>query len=257
MRHEGAGFWRIIAGLALFGIAFGYLEASVVVYLRSIYTPLRSQLHPLVSGNEIFPLISFDQLRAFGPEHVVRLRIELGREFSTLAMLAAVAIVAARNFRQWIAAFIICFGVWDITFYAFLKLLVGWPASLFTWDILFLLPVPWTGPVLAPILVSISIVAAGVLVLWREDQGEPYVISPLRWLFIVAGGVIVLISFMIDFRHVASGGLPHPFHWALFLTGEAIGIIAFAIGIHRSSFATRSNPPSQLLQASESEAQSR
>ena len=80
--------------------------------------------------------------------------IEIGREAATMLMLAAIALAVARNTRQWTAAFAIAFGVWDIVFYACLKLLLGWPASLFTWDILFLIPVPWVGPVLAPVLIS-------------------------------------------------------------------------------------------------------
>jgi hypothetical protein len=79
-------------------------------------------------------------------------------------MLAAIALAVARNARQWTAAFAIAFGVWDIVFYACLKLLLGWPASLFTWDILFLIPVPWVGPVIAPVLVSLTMIAAGILV---------------------------------------------------------------------------------------------
>src|SRR5690349_2988847 len=148
-------FWRTITGLVLFAIAFGYVEAAVVAYLRSIYTPLRAHFYPPSSAGELFPLLTLDQLRALGPEHTARLNTELGREFATLLMLSSVALVAARKPREWIAAFVLCFGIWDITFYAFLKLLLNWPASLLTWDILFLLPVPWVGPVIAPILVSI------------------------------------------------------------------------------------------------------
>jgi hypothetical protein len=70
------------------------------------------------------------------------LTIEIGREAATIAMFAAVALAVARNAGEWAAAFVITFGTWDITFYVFLKVLLDWPASLFTWDILFLIPVP-------------------------------------------------------------------------------------------------------------------
>ena len=56
---------------------------------------------------------------------------------------------------------LIVFGAWDLSFYASLKVLIGWPASLMTWDLLFLIPVPWVGPVLAPSIVSITLVPVG------------------------------------------------------------------------------------------------
>ena len=144
-RPSRAEFWRVIAGLVIFSAAFGYVEAAVVAYLRSIYTPLRMHFYP-GSADDLFPLLSLEQLRMAGHEHIVRLKTELGRELATMLMLGGAALVLARNVRQWVAAFLICFGVWDTAFYLFLKLLLHWPASLLTWDILFLIPVPWTGP---------------------------------------------------------------------------------------------------------------
>lgn len=218
--------WRSIAGLILFAAAFGYVEAAVVAYLRSIYTPLRAQFYPGSAG-ELFPLLSLDQLRVLGPQHVTRVKIELGRELATLLMLAGAALAAARNVREWVASFLFCFGIWDIAFYAFLKLLLGWPASLLTWDILFLLPVPWVGPVLAPVLVSVSMIAAALVLLRREHTDRPLHIGALRWTLIVLGGLIVLCAFIADCRNTASGGNPNAFHWALFLSGEALGLAAF------------------------------
>lgn len=219
-------FWRTIAGLVLFAVAFGYVEAAVVAYLRSIYTPLRAHFYP-GSSNELFPLLSFDQLRVLGPEHLARLNIELGREIATLLMLAGVAVAVARNLREWAAAFVVCFGIWDIAFYSFLKLLLSWPASLLTWDILFLLPVPWVGPVLAPIVVSVSMIGAGVMVLWREHTNRPVHIDAARWALILLGGVIVFAAFIADFRNTAAGGNPSAFHWGVFLIGEAVALLAF------------------------------
>jgi hypothetical protein len=225
-----ARFWRTIAGLALFAIAFGYVEAAVVAYLRSIYTPLRAHFYPGTSS-ELFPLLSLDQLRTLGPEHLARLNIELGRELATLLMLAGVAAAATRNARQWVAAFVMCFGIWNISFYAFLKVLLNWPASLLTWDILFLLPVPWVGPVLAPVLVSVSMIGAGWPVLWREDSERPVQIGAARWAFIVLGGVIVFAAFIADFRNTTAGGNPRAFQWWLFALGEVVGIAAFVSGL--------------------------
>jgi hypothetical protein len=218
-----SSFWQMMSGLVLFAVAFGYVEAAVVAYLRAIYMPLRVRFYP-GSASELFPLLSLDQLHLLGPEHLLRLNIELGRELATLLMLAGVALAATRRPREWFAAFVLCFGIWDIAFYAFLKALLSWPESIWTWDILFLLPVPWVGPVLAPVLVSISMIAAGVVVLWREHDARPIAIRGAQWASIVAAGLIILAAFMADFRNTASGGNPNAFHWGVFWAGEILGM---------------------------------
>lgn len=226
-------WWRVVVGLVLFGLAFGYVEAAVVAYLRAMYAPLHAHFYPTAPLGELFPLLTLDQLNAIGPEHAIRLKIELGREFATLAMLASVALIAARKRREWIAAFVVCFGVWDVGFYLGLKLLVGWPASLFTWDILFLLPVPWVGPVIAPILVSVSMIGAGLVALWREYTDRPVHIAASRWAVIILGGAIVVAAFVWDFRNTAMGRNPNPFNWILFFLGEGTGLLAFASALWR------------------------
>lgn len=221
---------RVLAGLVLFSGAFGYVEAAVVAYLRSIYNPLRAQFYPGSSG-ELFPLLSLQQLQTLGPEHILRLKIEVGREFATMLMLAGVALIAARKPREWLAGFLVCFGIWDITFYLFLKLLLNWPASLLTWDILFLIPVPWTGPVIAPVLVSVSMIASGVFVLWREYNNKPIHLTAWRWVLIVLGGAIIVVAFVWDFRNTANGGTPNPFNWFLFAAGETVALGAFVTSL--------------------------
>ena len=229
-----ATWWRIVAALALFGVSFGYVEAAVVAYLRSIYTPLRAHFYPSLPAVELFPLLSLEQLRSLGPEHPARVKIELAREFATLLMLAGAALAVARNVREWTAAFLTCFGIWDLTFYLWLKLLLAWPASLLTWDILFLLPVPWVGPVLAPVIVSVSMISAGLIVLQREYAGQSIRLTTLSWAGILFGAVLIFLAFIADFRNTATGGYPHPFHWALFLTGEAVGLVAFLSALNPS-----------------------
>ena len=142
-------------------------------------------------------------------------------------MLAAAGLAIGRSFREWLAGFMIAFGVWDIFYYVFLKLLLGWPASLWTWDILFLLPVPWVGPVIAPVLVSLSMIAAGVVVLWRESLGWPVRCGGLHWALIVLGGLVVIVAFCWDFQNTAAGGWPNPFNWPLFALGEAMAAAGF------------------------------
>jgi hypothetical protein len=228
-----AELWRVVAGLVVFSVAFGYVEAAVVAYLRSIYTPLRVHFYPGSSG-EVFPLLSLEQLRILGPEHVVRLKTELGRELATLLMLAGAALTSARKLREWIAAFLVCFGTWDITFYLFLRLLLHWPVSFLTWDILFLIPVPWTGPVIAPLLASLSMIGSGLLLLWREYDNKPVYITRLRWGLILLGGALTVAAFVWDFRNAASGGDPKPFNWVLFMSGEAIGLLSFVSSLRHT-----------------------
>jgi hypothetical protein len=219
---------RTVIALLLFGTAFGYLEAAVVSYLRTLHEPARQRFHPGRSVSELFPLLTLDQLRAGGAEQQRTLVTEIGREAATIIMLAAVALAVARNAGEWAAAFVIAFGTWDITFYIFLKVLLGWPASLFTWDILFLIPVPWASPVLAPVLVSAVMILTGVWHLRRNTHGEPVGIGVAQWTGIMGGAVAIVISFAMDYRNVMAGGLPHPFHWGVFSAGLGIGVGSYA-----------------------------
>ncbi|HTB16365.1 MAG TPA: hypothetical protein VK752_32585 [Bryobacteraceae bacterium] len=212
--------WRVAAGLILFGISFGYVEASVVVYLRTVYDPVRHRLHPNRASGELFPLIRVDQLKSEAAEQSWLLGVEVAREAATIVMLAAVALVAGR--ALWLPAFAIVFGTWDLFFYLFLKVLLHWPASVMTWDILFLIPVPWAAPVLAPSLVSVTIIGTGLLALSR-----PVRMRPAHWIAMTLGGVLILMSFMWDYRNLLAGGLPRPFAWGVFGAGEAAGVTAF------------------------------
>jgi hypothetical protein len=218
-----------MAALLLFGISFGYLEAAVVVYLRAIYDPVRHRLHPDRPAGELFPLISPQELADAGPENPRRLLIEIGREASTIAMLAAFGLAAGRNFNQRMAAFAVVFGLWDIFFYVFLRLMIHWPQSLFTWDILFLIPLPWVGPVLAPVIVALTLVVCGLVSL--RLGGMPA--RPLEWAVMIAGGLIVILAFVWDFRNTMAGGLPNPFNWPYFVAGEVIALAAFLSGVWR------------------------
>jgi hypothetical protein len=111
--------------------------------------------------------------------------------------------------------------------------LLDWPSSLFTWDILFLLPVPWVGPVLAPVIVSAAMIAAGLWQLRRKAIGESIHLGVPHWLGILAGAAVVVVSFAMDYQNVLAGGMPHPFHWSVFGTGMAIGVGSFATAARR------------------------
>lgn len=166
--------------LVLFSIAMAFLESAVVVYLREIYYP----------DGFSFPLSPID----------MKLGVtELLREAATLIMLLSVAIIAGRNNIEKFAFFIFSFGIWDIFYYVFLKALVSWPESLFTWDVLFLLPLTWTGPVLTPVINSLTMILITImLVYFKNKNGTVHSFNPALWLFI-AGSLFVLYAYMADY----------------------------------------------------------
>lgn len=224
----------ILFGLYLFGIGFGFVEAAVVVDLRSILSPAVARIAGR-SSDELFPIIPFDQLEAADPAVARIMTVEVLREAATLAMLAGVGVATGRSFLGRFAAFVVAFGVWDLAYYGFLRLLIGWPTSVWTWDLLFLIPVPWAAPVLAPGVVAASMIVSGSFLIVRSAAGRPLRVSGSDWLAIVAGGLILIASFCWDWHHIQSGGTPGPFPWPLFLAGEAIGLAGFV----KSCFAAR------------------
>ncbi len=218
-----------LPAVALYAICFGFVEAAVVEYLRAIY-------YPLDKGGFQFPVLTLDQITTLGYEHWVRLLIELCRELCTLIMLMSMGIVAARNRREAWAYFVVAFGVWDISFYLWLKLFLNWPPSLMTWDLLFLIPVPWVSPVLAPIIVSLTMIFAGILLLYRESKGKPVVARWTDWILVIMGGVIVIFSFCWDYENIMRGGFPNPFQWPLFFVGLSTGCGGFIVAVRRQNY---------------------
>lgn len=225
---------RVLGALVLLGVSFGYVEAAVVVYLQTLYQPLRDAVYGEEYRNEVVPPLRLEHLEAAGPQHTHMLLIELGREFATLVLLAAAGLAVARNVREWLAGFVIAFGVWDVFYYVFLRLLIGWPASLWTRDLLFLLPVPWVGPVIAPVIVSATMIATGVITLWREAGARPVRARWLDWLMIFAGGLVIIAAFCWDWRNSMAGQWPNPFNWPLFWLGEALGVGGFVSALRRN-----------------------
>jgi hypothetical protein len=176
---------------------------------------------------DLFPLITPDQLRSAAPDRVGLLKMEVIREAATLLMLAAVALVSTGvSGPGWLAAFAVAFGIWDLFYYVSLKMLIGWPTSLLTWDVLFLIPVPWAAPVLAPIIVSLSIIGTGLLALHRRVR-----LQSIHWSGLPLGAGVILLSFTWDFtwdfRNISGGGMPHAFPWPWFACGEVLGLGTF------------------------------
>lgn len=219
---------RILAALVLFSVSFAFAEAAVVVYLRVLYEPIHHRIHPTQSSDDLFPLLTLDQLTGAEPRALHWVTIELMREYATLLMMAAVAAGIARNLRQWFAGFMIVFGLWDVGFYGFLKVLIDWPRSLEEWDLLFLLPAPWVGPVWAPMLVALTMIGAGLLISHHEADGRnPLFFGELQIMSIIGGALLIVTAFCWDWRNSAAGRAPQPFFWQLFAIGELIVIAAF------------------------------
>jgi len=166
--------------ISLLAVAMAFLETSVVVYLRALYYP---------HGFE-FPVIAMSPLLSV---------TELLREFATMIMLVSMGYLAGRNGWQRFAWFLYSFAVWDIFYYVFLKLLLNWPASWFTFDLLFLLPLIWTGPVLAPLLVSLTMILMAFAIFYADRvRGQLIIRWPERML-VLAGALMIFFSFIQDF----------------------------------------------------------
>ncbi len=213
--------------ILIFAVAMGYLESAVVVYLREIYYP---------EGFN-FPL------KAMSQDVTVT---ELYREAATLIMILAISILAAELWLYRFAWFLVVFSVWDITYYVFLKVLLGWPESLFTTDILFLLPSIWTGPVIAPVINSLTMILVAAVILKSRSRSLPLIrLSGVIWSLLLIGSLIVLIAYMKDFVVYTIGHshpaesitgqdllslstqfVPQHFDWLLFCTGVCMHLAA-------------------------------
>jgi hypothetical protein len=149
-------------------------------------------------------------------------------------MLVCVAMIAGANKWQRFSYFLIGFGVWDVFYYVWLKLMLDWPASIFDWDILFLIPIPWIGPVLAPVLVSFAMIAGGLLILRTEEQAGVFRSSWKAIVPTLVGSAVVLWSFLLDVTASLKFQLPAPYHYELLMLGILCYAGAFAITIKRA-----------------------
>ena len=205
----------IILWVTFFAIWMAYFESTVVVYLRELYFPEGFQ----------FPI-------KFLP---IKLSIiEIGREFSTLMMLLGLAFIGSKKNWTRFGIFMLSFGVWDIWYYIWLKVMLNWPESLLTWDLLFLIPVPWVGPVLAPVLVSVALIFAGIAIIYLEGNGYKITLRKSEWGLVILAGVIIFVSFILDAPAIMRLEAPENYNWYLFMIGELIGVVVSVIALQRS-----------------------
>lgn len=203
---RGSGVVATAVVVVAFAIAMAFLESAVVVYLQRALD---------IETGAIFPLRD--------PAGVGDLAaIEVGREAATLVMLAAVGWLAGRSALERLAWTAVAFGTWDILYYAWLWVFVGWPPSLATWDLLFLIPVPWSGPVWSPVAVSVALIGFGLAAAARLRAGRPVRAGPAQLLAGLAGGVIVVAAFCWNAPLLMEGGVPTDFPWPVFAAGMAL-----------------------------------
>lgn len=200
-------------GLWIFGIALGFFEAAIVVYLRQIVCP----------GGFQFPLAHMD---------MPLLKVELVREIASLFLLAGVALAAARKRREVLPVFFLVFGIWDIFYYVFLKITLNWPESIATWDLLFLIPAPWSSPVWAPVLVALLFTAAPSYILLKGIV-KPY--GLLDRILMTAGGAVVLVSFLYNAENLMTGGAPDSFPLFIYVPGLLLMTIGSVKGLLEKS----------------------
>lgn len=201
--------------IGVFSVAMAYLEAAVVVYLRELYYP----------GGFTFPWAGI-------PYRMVI--IETLREAATLVMLSAVAFITGRKIGDRLGYGLILFGVWDLFYYVWLKVLLDWPATFFDWDILFLIPMPWLAPVMVPILIAGLMIVFGFVLTSLYELGYTVKAPWPLWLGVAIGTLLILLSFFHYPDNVFGIIKPPSYSYFLLTTGLLIWSISIIPNLYIS-----------------------
>ncbi len=211
--RELTRLWLIV----VFAGAMAWVESASVYYLRAMVDRLEPyQQNPLPMRGVLGP-------------------VEVVREVATLVMLLTVGMLAGSPARQprggalagrtrqtRLAYTAIAFGVWDILYYVFLRIICDWPKSLLDWDVLFLLPLPWWGPILAPICIASLMNVWGTLATQCADESPTTSLTWKLWALSALGIALALYIFMSDSIRAVYQGLdvrqvlPTSFNWPAF-----------------------------------------
>jgi len=151
--------------------------------------------------------------------------VEMAREACTMLLLGAVAWLAGRRGADRAGAFLLSFGIWDLTYYGVLKLVVGWPDTVSAWDILFLIPLPWVAPVWAPVTVATIFVAVGSYLFWTAERERRYRWSDIGVL--VVSATLTIAAFLVESRAAIDHRMPEQFPVWLFVAGVVLGTVWF------------------------------
>ena len=188
--------------LAAFAAAMAFVEAAVVVDLRAV-----------IGAGPLFPM------KVLPPR---LLSIEIGREVATLVMLASVALLSVRGGARRMGAFLLLFSVWDVFFYAWLRIAIEWPAAVTDWDILFLIPLPWVGPVWSVLVICAGMAVFSVVFL-RMPKEAPLSPGFLGWVCGAAGAAIVIATYILEWKKIEFGqGVPADFSLGPYLAGVVL-----------------------------------
>jgi hypothetical protein len=220
--------------VVVYAAALAWLEAATVAYLRLLvdrvqpYQPAPLPMNP----------------------HLVQ--IELVREAATLVMLAVIGWLAGRTAFDRLGYSMIAFGTWDILYYCFLRPTTGWPMSVLDWDVLFLIPLPWWGPVLAPVLLAGWMIVFGAMLLRGQGQRGPGRAPAGVWAWAIAGSTLALVAFLLpSIMALASTGpavgetLPGTFAWVPYLAGLAcLALAVWRLARRPAAGSVAPEPPS-------------
>lgn len=223
-------FTKKITWLTLFSVAMGFMETAIVIYLRKIYYP----------QGFCFPLIPVE------PDIAL---VEFLREAATIIMLLGIGLLAGKTASQKFSFFIYCFAIWDLVYYLFLKIFLNWPGAWSAWDILFLIPVPWVGPVWAPCVVAITMILFAVVINYKVEKGYEARIRGTEWMLFIVGSLVIIASFITPYMsYLKQKGasawtlnssrelfdeirqfVPDAYNWMLFVMGEVILLAGLAL----------------------------
>ena len=208
---------RQLTILTVYAAAMALLESAVVVYMRRLYYP-----------NDPLQLFPLQFLATYDP------LLELAREAATIVMIVTVALLAeSTSLTRRFAAFVFVFGVWDLFYYFWLKVLMGWPVSWLEWDVLFLIPGVWLGPWVCPALISLLFIVWGT---WTLRSGRRISFASHSLIVFLSGAAIGVATFLqpavavwweadAELRHYTPTG----FCWWLFLASYLM--MAFGLGM--------------------------
>ncbi|MEI6124460.1 MAG: hypothetical protein WCQ95_12620 [Bacteroidota bacterium] len=222
---------RTVLIVGLFAVAMGYLESAVVIYIRALYYP----------EGFAFPMKIISE----------RIMItEFWREAATMIMLVGIALLAGKNAITRFAYFLLAFSVWDIFYYVFLWVLVGWPQSLMTWDVLFFIPTTWIGPVIAPVVNSLTMILLSGVILWPNHH-QSVRMGKWVWVLLLLGSVVIVVAYTMEYAQFmlqrfsmaqlwnssyqtvameyATTYVPQRFAWGVFAVGEVMHLVAICL----------------------------
>lgn len=226
-----------IIWVSIFAIAMGFLESAVVVYIRALYYP----------EGFMFPMkLISDQIMI----------TEFFREAATMIMLIGIAFIAGRSAIDRFAYFILSFGIWDIFYYVFLYAILGWPQSLFTWDVLFFIPVTWVGPVIGPVINSLTMIVLAVVIIYYKNKNQIVKTGKIVWPLLILGSLVVIVAYTMGYVQFmaqkftflqmmglgdakavfdyATTYMPENFNWWIFLCGVLMHFSALILLIRKN-----------------------